>query len=456
MTGKALGARAGSNVAMAIRLWMGLVLGVASAVAVSDEALAQSSSEMGSLAGATGGDTTWMMLASVLVLAMVVPGLASFYAGQVRSKNALATMMHTLGSLCLVSVIWAVVGYTLAFGPDKGGVIGGLDWLALSGVGGEPHAGYAPTVPHAGFMLFQLMLATFSAALMAGALAERVRFSAMLLLIALWCLFIYCPLAHWLWGGGWLAKLGARDFAGGAVVLGSAGAAALACTRVLGQRRGYRTEYLAPHNLALTLVGCGLLWVGWLGLSGGSALGASPTAVNALVATHLSAVSAALVWMMVEWQHRGKPTLLGMATGAVAGLAAITAGAGDVAPLSALAFGAVGGVSCYGAIVLKGKTRYDDPLDVVGIYGVGGVVGVLMTGLLASKAVNPAGVDGFFAGGSAQLGIQFITVGAVILFSFVGTTMILKLVDGMIGLRVSTEEEATGLDLSQHNERAYS
>lgn len=456
MTGDAVGTSGGGGVGLPVRCVMGVILLAGSTAWGHGEVLAQPASQVDGLAGVSAGDTVWMMLASALVLGMVVPGLAAFYGGQVRSKNALATMMHSMSILCLVSVIWVLVGYTLSFGPDKGGVIGGLDWLVLKGVGSEPHARYAPTVPHAGFMLFQLMLAAFSTALMAGALAERVRFGAMLLLISLWCVFIYCPLAHWLWGGGWLARLGGRDFAGGAVALLSAGAAALACTRVLGQRRGYRTEYLAPHNLALTLVGCGLLWVGWLGLSGGGARGASPVAVGALVATHLAAASAGLVWMVIEWHHRGKPTLLGVATGAAAGLATITAGAGYVGPLSAVVSGAVGGLCCYGAIVVKGKTRYDDPLDVAGIYGIGGLVGVVMTGLLASKAINPAGPDGFFFGGSAQLGAQVVTAGAVLLFSFVGTYMILKLVDGMIGLRVSTEEEATGLDLSQHNERAYS
>ena len=438
------------------RYGIGILGAIAAAFFWTDTVLAQSPSQMDGLTEVNAGDTAWIMVSSALVLIMVMPGLALFYAGQVRTKNALGTIMHTFSVLCLVSVIWVMFGYSLSFGPDKGGVIGGLEWLALSGVSDGPHARYAPTVPHLGFMLFHLMLAAFSAALMVGAFAERVRFSAVLLFVTLWSIFIYCPLAHWMWGGGWLAKLGAVDFAGGAVVLINSGAAALACALIVGQRRGYRTEYMAPHNLPLTLLGCGLLWFGWFGLNGGGARGANAIAVSALVATHLSAATGALVWMVLEWQHRGKPTLLGMASGAVAGLATITSGAGYVGALSAIAFGVAGGLCCYTAIVWKGKTGYDDPLDVVGIYGLGGAIGVLMTGLLASKAVNPAGANGAFFGDTTQLGVQAVTLGVTVLFSFVGTYVILKIVDGMLGLRITVEEEATGLDLSQHNERAYS
>ncbi|MBM4124048.1 MAG: ammonium transporter [Nitrospira sp.] len=402
------------------------------------------------------GDTAWVLASTALVLAMVVPGLALFYGGQVRSKNVLGTMLHSLVILCLVSAIWVLFGYSLAFAPDKGGVVGGLDWVGLSGVGVDPYPKYGPTIPHQAFMLFQLMLAAFTPALIAGAFAERIRFSALLLFVALWSMFIYSPLAHWIWGGGWLGKMGVLDFAGGAVVHISSGAAGLACALALGHRRGYRTDYMAPHNLSLTLLGTGLLWFGWFGFNGGSARGANAVAIGAIVATHIAAATSALTWMVVEWMHRGKPTLLGMASGAVAGMATVTAGAGYVGPMGAVLFGLAGGALCYGAIVWKGKIGYDDALDVVGLHAVGGIIGMLATGLLASKGVNAAGADGLLFGNPAQFWTQAVAVCVTALFSFAGSYLILKMVDGLIGLRVSPEEETTGLDLSQHNERAYS
>ncbi len=432
----------------------GMVLGALTAAAA--EAVAQTAGEPPSGAILNGGDTAWMMASTALILAMIAPGLSLFYGGLVRSKNVLSTIMHGLSTLCVVSVLWVLCGYSLAFGPDRGGVVGGLDWIGLSGVGSEPNPRYAPTVPHATFMLFQLMFAAFTPALIAGAFAERIRFSAVLLFAGLWSLFVYAPLAHWLWGGGWLAKLGALDFAGGAVVHLSSGAAGLACALAVGRRRGWRTDYMPPHNLPLVLVGTGLLWFGWFGFNGGSARGANGVAGHAMVATQIAAATAALAWMTAEWMHRGKPTVLGVASGAVAGMASVTAGAGFVGPLSALCIAAVAGIACYFAIVWRGKIGYDDALDVVGIHGVGGIVGVLGTGILASKAVNPAGADGLVFGNPAQFGTQGVAVLAVALFAFVGTFAILKLIDGMVGLRVSPEEEATGLDLSQHNERAYS
>ncbi len=402
------------------------------------------------------GDTAWVLISSALVLAMVVPGLALFYGGLVRSKNVLGTIMHSLVILCLVSVIWILFGYSLAFGPDKGGFIGGLEWLALSGVGTDPHPTYGSTVPHQAFMAFQMMFAAITPALITGACAERMRFAALLLFSALWLVLIYCPIAHWLWGGGWLGKMGALDFAGGAVVHISSGISALACALVLGHRRGYGTEYMAPHNLPMVLLGTGLLWFGWFGFNAGSALGANGLAASAFIATHTAAATAALTWMVVEWIHRGRPTVLGAASGAVAGLATVTPGAGFVGPFAALLIGAMAGFLCYFAVVWKGKFGYDDSLDVVGIHGVGGVTGVLATGLFASKAVNAAGADGLFFGNPTQFGVQALAVAAVVVFSFVGTYLILKLVNGVMGLRVTPEDEALGLDLSQHNERAYS
>ncbi|MGH7233221.1 MAG: ammonium transporter [Nitrospiraceae bacterium] len=402
------------------------------------------------------GDTAWVLTASAFVLAMTMPGLALFYGGLVRSKNVLGTIVHSVAILCLVSVLWILFGYSLAFGPDRGGVVGGLDWVGLSGVGFDPHPVYGPTIPHQAFMVFQLMFAAITPALITGAFAERMRFSALLAFSALWAVLIYCPLAHWIWGGGWLAKLGAVDFAGGAVVHISSGISALACALVLGQRRGYGTDYLAPHNLPLTLIGTGFLWFGWFGFNAGSALGANGTAVGAFVATHTAAVTAALSWMVMEWLHRGKPTVLGIASGVVAGLATVTPASGYIGSGAAMVIGVAAGALCYFAIVWKGKIGYDDSLDVVGIHGVGGIVGILATGLFASKAINPAGVDGLFFGNPGQFGIQALTAFAAALFSFVGTYVILKFLDGLMGLRISPDDEVIGMDLSQHNERAYS
>ncbi len=402
------------------------------------------------------GDTAWVLVSSAFVLAMLMPGLALFYGGLVRTKNVLGTIMQSVMILSVVSLLWILFGYSLAFGPDKGGVIGGLEWVGLSGVGSEPHPVYGPTIPHQAFMLFQLMFAAIAPALITGAFAERKRFTAVVLFAALWSVFVYVPLAHWIWGGGWLAKLGALDFAGGAVIHISSGAAALVCAIVLGKRRGYGTDYMAPHNLPMTLLGTGFLWFGWFGFNGGSALGANGIAVSAIIATHAAAAMGAIAWCGAEWAHRGKPTVLGVASGAVAGLATVTPAAGYISAMSAIAIGLVAGMTCYAAIVWKGRFGYDDSLDVVGIHGVGGVIGILATGLFASKVVNPGGADGLFFGNPGLFGIQLLVAAVTTIFSIIGTFVILKLVDSMTGLRVSSEEEATGLDLSQHNERAYS
>ena len=402
------------------------------------------------------GDTAWMLTASALIVATVCPGLALFYGGLVRSKNALATIMSVFIVLCAGSLMWVLCGYSLAFGPDLGGVIGGLDWVGLRGIGPEPHPIYAPTVPHAGFVLFQLMFAIVAPALITGAMVERMRFSALLLFLILWSVFVYYPLVHWLWGGGWLVQQGALDFAGGAVIHTSAGLSALACALVLGRRRGYGTDYLAPHSLPLGLLGTGLLWFGWFGFCGGSAWGANSTAAAAILATNTAAAGAALSWMIVEWQHRGKPTVLGVASGAVAGLASITAGAGYVGALAALLIGLAAGVSSYGAILWKAKLGYDDPLDVVGLHGMSGLIGLLGTGIFASRAINPRGGDGLLFGNPGQFGIQLFTGVTTAVFAFVGSYVILKLLQSLMPLRVLPEEEALGLDLTQHNERAYS
>lgn len=387
------------------------------------------------------GDIAWMLAASALVTGMIVPGLAFYYGGLVRSKNVISTMVQSFGILCVVSLIWVLFGYSLAFAPDRGGVIGGLEWVLLSGVGAAPNPMYAPTVPHQAFMLFELLFAAFTPALIAGAFAERIKFGSMLLFAGLWSMVVYAPLSHWLWGGGWLARLGAVDFAGGAVVHISAGFSAVACAMAVGKRRGWRTDYMAPHNLPFILLGAGLLWLGWFGFNGGSARGANAVAVNAVVVTHVTAVSAALAWMIAEWRHRGKPTVLGIASGAVAGLATSTAGAGLVSPLAAIFLGIAAGLCSYLAIVWKGKIGYDDTLDVMGTHGVGGILGMLGVGLFAANG---------------HLAVQLVAVVASAVYSFIGSYALLKLVDGAGGLRVTPEEESTGLDLTQHNERAYS
>lgn len=403
------------------------------------------------------GDTTWLLVSTAMVLAMTAPGLALFYAGMVRSKNALGTIMQSFIILCLISLQWVLWGYSLAFGPDKAHLIGGLEWIGLNGVGLEPNADYAATVPHQAFMIFQMMFAVITPALMTGAFAERMKFGSFLVFTLLWATFIYDPLAHWVWAvGGWVRNMGALDFAGGTVVHISSGAAALACAIVLRKRLGYGKEHMAPHNLPMTVLGASLLWFGWFGFNAGSAVASGALATSAFVVTNTAAATAALAWMVAEWMYRGKPTVLGAASGAVAGLVAITPASGFVGPMASIAIGLGAGVLCYGAVLWKSRLGYDDALDVVGIHGVGGIWGALATGLFASKAINAAGADGLFYGNPAQLGIQALAVLISVVFSFVGTFVILKLVDGLMGLRVSEEEERMGLDLSQHEERSYS
>lgn len=403
------------------------------------------------------GDTAWVLTSSALVLAMTVPGLAIFYGGMVRSKNSLNTILQCFIVACLIGVQWVLWGYSLAFGPDKGHLIGGLEWLGLNGVGGDPNADYAATIPHQAFMVFQLMFAVITPALITGAFAERMKFSAFIAFILLWATVIYDPLAHWVWAvGGWMRNLGALDFAGGTVVHISSGVAGLACALVFGKRLGYGTERMLPHNLPLTVIGAGLLWVGWFGFNAGSAVASNALATSAFVVTNTAAAAAALAWMAAEWAYHGRPTALGVASGAVAGLVAITPASGFVGPVSSIWIGVGAGVICYIAVLMKNRLGYDDALDAFGIHGVGGTWGALATGLFASKAVNPAGADGLFFGNPAQLGIQAVAVLGSWVFAFVGTYLILKIVDLTIGLRVPNDEERAGLDQSQHNEAAYS
>jgi len=402
------------------------------------------------------GDTAWMLTSSALVLLMTAPGLALFYGGLVRRKNALGTIMHSFIILALITVQWALWGYSLAFGPDRGGIIGSLAWVGLRGVGLDPNPDYGATIPHQAFMVYQMMFAVITPALITGAFAERMKFSSFLVFTLLWATFIYDPLAHWVWAiGGWMRKMGALDFAGGTVVHISSGVSALAAAILIGKRRGYPQEPMPPHNLTMTVTGASLLWFGWFGFNAGSAIAANKLATNAFVVTHLATAAATLAWMFAEWSSRGKPTVLGAASGAVAGLVAITPASGFVGPMPAIAIGAGAGVFCYSACILKARLGYDDSLDVVGVHGVGGTWGALATGLFASKAVNPDGADGLFFGNPGQLGIQAIAVLATWVLAFVGTIILLKIVDAIMGLRVSAEEEQTGIDLSQHEENAY-
>ncbi|MDO9124077.1 MAG: ammonium transporter, partial [Deltaproteobacteria bacterium] len=375
----------------------------------------------------------------------------------VRRKNVLGTIMQSFIALGVITIQWVLYGYSLAFGPDVGGVIGSFDWIGLRGVGLEPHSEYAPTIPHQAFMIFQMMFAVITPALITGAFAERFKFKTYLVFLVLWATFVYDPLAHWVWGvGGWIKELGALDFAGGLVVHISSGIAALAATLVVGKRKGYGEEPMPPHNLTMTLLGAALLWFGWFGFNGGSAIASGSLATSAFVVTHISTASAALSWMIAEWIQRDNPTVLGAASGAVAGLVAITPASGFVGPMSAILIGFVAGVLCYLAINLKMKLRYDDSLDVVGVHGVGGTWGALATGLFASKAINPTGNDGLFFGNPSLLAIQALTVLVAWIYSFVVTLVLLKILDRTMGLRVSEEHEINGLDLSQHGEAGYS
>ena len=402
------------------------------------------------------GDTAWMLTSAALVLLMTIPGLFLFYGGLVRGKNALGTIMQSFIIVALITIQWVLFGYSLSFGPDIGGLIGGLEWVGLNGVGAEPNADYAATIPHQAFMIYQMMFAIITPALITGAFAERAKFSTFIVFILLWATLIYNPLAHWVWGvKGWMREMGALDFAGGTVVHISSGISALVAALMFGRRVGYGKEHMPPHNLPFSVIGASLLWVGWFGFNAGSALAADGLATSAFVATHVATAAATLAWVFAEWMTRGKPTVLGAASGAVAGLVAITPGAGFVSPMSAILIGIGGGVCCYTACNLKSKFGYDDSLDVVGVHGVGGTWGALATGLFASKAINAAGNDGFFFGNPGQLWTQFVAVAATWIFAAVGTLIILGILKAVMGLRVSEEEEQMGLDLSQHNEQGY-
>ena len=402
------------------------------------------------------GDTAWLLTSAALVLLMT-PALAFFYGGLVRRKNVLSILMQCFMLMCLITVQWVLFGYSLAFGPDIKGIIGSLGWFGLKGVGLEPYPVYAATVPHQAFMIFQAMFAIITPGLICGAFAERMKFSTFCVFTLLWATLVYDPVCHWVWGaGGFLRAAGALDFAGGTVVHINAGVAALACALVLGKRKGYPDKISPPHNLPFAVLGAGLLWFGWFGFNGGSALCSGALATNAFVVTHVAAATAGLTWALLDWIFNSRSTVLGIITGAVGGLVAITPASGFVNVIGALWIGIGVSVFCYMAVaILKVKFGYDDSLDAFGVHGIGGIWGALATGLWATKMVNPAGANGLFYGNPAQFLIQLKTVAITIVYSFVMTFVLLKVLNAVMGVRASEQDERIGLDLTQHREAGY-
>ncbi len=397
------------------------------------------------------GDTAWMMTSVALVLMMTIPGLALFYGGMVRKKNVLATVMQSFAITALVTVLWMVIGYSWAF-TEGGSYLGGNSRFLLIGMGPDNVNALAATIPESVFMCFQMTFAIITPALICGAFADRMKFSAMMWFMGLWSLLVYSPIAHWVWGGGWLGGLGVLDFAGGTVVHINAGVAGLVCALVLGKRKGLGTQNMAPHNLVLTMIGASLLWVGWFGFNAGSAVAANSTAGMAMAVTQIATGTAALAWMFVEWALKGKPSILGICSGAVAGLVAITPASGFVDPLGALVIGAAAGVGCYwGATSLKHMFGYDDSLDAFGVHAVGGIIGALLTGVFAKKAINALG-SGLIDGNAGQVMTQVYGILGTLIYDAIGTFIILMVIKMVIGLRVSEEAEREGLDIALHGE----
>jgi Amt family ammonium transporter len=396
------------------------------------------------------GDTAWMMTSTLLVLMMTIPGVALFYSGMVRKKNVLATAIQSFAVACVMSVLWMIIGYSLAFtnGGEINAFVGSLDKVFLIGIGVDTLSG---TIPETVFMTFQMTFAIITPALITGALADRIKFSSLLLFLSLWMVIVYAPITHWIWGGGFLGDAGVLDFAGGTVVHINSGIAALVGALVIGRRRGYGTENMAPHNLTLSLIGASLLWVGWFGFNAGSAVAANGSAGMAMAVTQIAAASAALSWMFIEWILRGKPSVLGIISGAVAGLVGITPASGFVDPVGALMIGLVSGATCYwGAVVLKGKLGYDDTLDVFGVHGIGGITGAILTGVFAVEEIG--GTPGLIEGNPIQVIVQLEGIAATIIYCAIATFVILKFIDWTIGLRVDEETEIGGLDYNLHGE----
>ena len=401
------------------------------------------------------GDTAFILISAALVMLMT-PGLAFFYGGMVRGKNVLNTMMQSFVAIALISLQWILFGYSLGFGPDRWHFIGSLDWIGLRGVGMAPNPDYAPTIPHQAYMIYQCMFAIITPALITGAIAERMKFKTYLVFMLLWATLVYDVVAHWVWGaGGWLHNMGALDFAGGTVVHVSSGVSALVAAVVIGRRRGYPNTPMSPHNLTYTLLGTGLLWFGWFGFNAGSAVAAGALSTSAFIATNTAAASAALAWMFMDWIVKGKPTALGAASGAVAGLVAITPASGFVGPMSSILIGVAGGCVCFAAVSLRTRTGVDDSLDVFSVHGVGGTLGALLTGLFAQKLINPAGNNGLLFGNPSLFGTQVVAVAATWAYSIGVTFILLKILDATMGLRVEESQEDEGLDVSQHGESAY-
>jgi len=406
------------------------------------------------------GDTAWMITSSALVLLMTIPGLALFYAGMVRKKNMLATAAQSFGATCIITVLWMIIGYSAAFTshPDAGinRFIGGFNYFLLGPMGLNATSSLAPTIPESVYMFFQMTFAIITPALIAGAIADRMKFSAFMWFMSLWLLLVYVPIAHWVWGGGWLGTMGALDYAGGTVVHLNAGTAGLVACLMLGKRVGYGTENMAPHNLLFALIGASLLWVGWFGFNAGSAVTANVNAGMAAAATQIATAAAALGWMFAEWIINKKPSVLGMISGAVAGLVAITPASGFVNPLGALIIGVAAGVVCYVASVwVKKAFGYDDALDTWGVHGVGGALGAMMTGMFASNAINSSSKGWLIDGNAGQMLIQFYDVAAVFVYCGVATFIILKAIDLVIGIRVTREAEVEGLDINLHGETIH-
>ncbi len=400
------------------------------------------------------GDTAWVLMSSALVMLMT-PALGLFYGGMVRKKNLLSTIMYSFAMIALISIQWILYGYSLAFGPDVNGFIGTLKWLGLNGVGFDPNPDYAATIPHLSFMAFQMMFAIITPALISGAFVERIKFSSFVVFSLLWATLVYDPVCHWVWAvGGWIRNLGALDFAGGTVVHITAGFSALAFALVIKKRKGFSQVAMEPNNIPFTVIGAALLWFGWFGFNSGSALGANGLAANAFVTTNTAAAAAGLVWMAINWIYK-RPSAIGISTGVVVGLVAITPAAGFVTPASAIIIGGVGAVISYFCIMLRNQLKIDESLDVWACHGMGGMWGAIATGIFATKTINPGGADGLLYGNPSLVVTQLTAVVVVLVFSFVVTFILAKLIDAVMGLSVSDAEEQVGLDISQHGEEAY-